>query len=77
MMSVCVFLLILKSGINITKLLSAKKKLEAKRKRQEKKMAKIRQRVRVNRHTVAEVWSHPVRRVFPQDAPTFFLLKRK
>ncbi|XP_075882279.1 solute carrier family 26 member 6-like [Nelusetta ayraudi] len=36
-----------KSGINIAKVLSAKRKLEAKRKRHEKKMAKQRQRVRL------------------------------
>lgn len=77
MMSICIFLLIFKSGINITKLLSAKKKLEAKRKRHEKKMAKRRQQVRMSRDTAAEVWSHSVRPVFPLDAPKFFLLKRK
>lgn len=54
-MSICIFLLIFKSGINITKLLSAKKKLEAKRKRHEKKMAKRRQQVRVCRDTATKV----------------------
>lgn len=37
----------LKSGINIAKVLSAKRKLEAKRKRHEKKLAKQRERVRL------------------------------
>lgn len=35
------------SGINISKVLSAKRKLEAKRKRQEKKMVKQMQKVRM------------------------------
>lgn len=44
---VSAFFLPFQSGINIAKVLSAKRKLEAKRKRHEKKMARQAQRVRL------------------------------